>query len=149
MDASRFNVVQYRRRVLALAAAGLLWAAPHAIAQGSDDQYDLTIRMEIPGMPMAMPPMSQRLCVRKGANDSDYIPQRENCRVSDAVRAGSRLTFKMTCTGTNAMSGTGDFVFSATGYDGQMRLRGKMDGQDMDMTQHIAARRSGGCTAPK
>lgn len=147
MDATRLNAVQYRRRLLALVVAAVLSPAPQAIAQGSDDQYDLTIRMEIPGMPMAMPPMSQRLCVRKGANDSDYVPQRENCRVSDAVRAGSRLTFKMTCTGTDAMSGTGDFVFSATGYDGQMRLRGKMDGQDMNMTQHIAARRSGACTA--
>ena len=147
MDATRLNAVQYRRRLLALAVAAVLSPGPQAIAQGSDDQYDLTIRMEIPGMPMAMPPMSQRLCVRKGANDSDYVPQRENCRISDAVRAGSRLTFKMTCTGTDAMSGTGDFVFSATGYDGQMRLRGKMDGQDMNMTQHIAARRSGACTA--
>ena len=43
MNASRFNVVQYRRRVFALAAAGLLWGAPQAIAQGSDDQYSLRI----------------------------------------------------------------------------------------------------------
>lgn len=147
MNANRFDREHVRRCVLALAGGALLWATPAAIAQGSDDQYDVTIRMEIAGMPMGMPPMTQRLCVRKGANDSDYVPQRENCRVSDAVRAGARLTFKMTCTGANAMSGTGDFVFSATGYEGQLRLRGKMEGQEMDMTQHVAGRRTGGCTA--
>jgi len=45
------------------------------------------------------------------------------------------------------MTGTGDFTFGASGYNGQMRLKGKMEGQDVDMTQTIAANRVGGCTA--
>jgi hypothetical protein len=45
------------------------------------------------------------------------------------------------------MTGTGDFTFAANGYNGQIRLKGKMEGQDMDMTQTIAATKSGACTA--
>jgi hypothetical protein len=119
--------------------------AQFAYAQGTDDQYDVTVKMEMAGM--AMPPMSQRMCVKKGAGDGDFIPRQENCRVSDTTRSGSRLTFKMTCTGNSPMTGTGDFTFVANGYNGQIRMKGKMEGQDMAMTQTIDARRVGGCTA--
>lgn len=145
MNRSQLNVVGAWRCLLAATFICLLAMAQFAAAQGTDDQYDVTVKMQMAGM--AMPPMSQRLCVKKGANDGDFIPHQENCRVSDTVRTGSRLTFKMACAGNNPMTGTGDFTFSATGYNGQIRMRGKMEGQDVDMTQAIDARRVGGCTA--
>lgn len=143
MNPSQMNVVSGRRGLFAAAFVCLLPVAHVASAQGSDDQYDVTVKMQMAGM--AMPPMSQRLCVKKGANDGDFIPHQENCRVSDTARTGSRLTFKMACAGP--MTGTGDFTFGANGYNGQIHMKGKMEGQDVDMTQAIDARRVGGCTA--
>ena len=99
-------------------------------------------------MPMAMPPTTQRQCVKKNAKDEDYVPRQDNCRVSDLSRTGARLTYKMACTGANPMTGAGDFTFAADGYSGQMRLKGKMEGRDIEMTQVITARRVGACTAP-
>jgi hypothetical protein len=145
MNAAQSKVAAWRRAFFIVAGACLLPMAQSACAQGSDDQYDITVKMEMPGM--AMPPMSQRMCVKKGASDQDFIPRQENCRVSDTTRTGSRVTFKMTCTGNNPMTGTGDFTFVANGYNGQIRLKGKMEGQEMAMTQTIDARRVGGCTA--
>ena len=147
MNASQLNVVGRWRGLVAVAGVCLLPVAQFASAQGSDDQYDVTVKMEMAGMPMAMPPMSQRLCVKKGGKDEDFVPRQENCRVSDTTRAGSRLTFKIACSGNNPMTGTGDFTFGANGYNGQIRMKGKMEGQDVDMTQAIDARRVGGCTA--
>lgn len=147
MNAMRLNVVGSCRGLFAVAGVCVLPVAQGAWAQGSDDQYDVTVKMEMAGMPMAMPPVSQRLCVRKGANDGDYVPRQENCRVNDTTRTGSRLTFKIACAGSNPMTGTGDFTFGANGYNGQIRMKGKMEGQDVEMTQAIAARRVGGCTA--
>ena len=145
MNATQSNVVGCCGRLLVAAGVCLLPMAQPAYAQGSDDQYDITVKMEMPGM--AMPPMSQRMCVKKGASDQDFIPRQDNCRVSDTTRSGSRVTFKMTCTGNNPMTGTGDFTFVANGYNGQIRLKGQMEGQEIAMTQTIDARRVGGCTA--
>ena len=142
MNARRLNVAGGRCGLFSIASLAL---AQVALAQGSDDQYDITIKMEMPGM--AMPPMSQRMCVKKGAGDQDLIPRQDNCRVSDTTRSGARLTFKMTCTGNNPMTGTGEFNLVANGYNGQIRMKGKMEGQDIAMTQTIDARRVGGCTA--
>ena len=145
MNATQLNVVAWCGGLFVAAGVCLLPMAQFAYAQGTDDQYDVTVKMEMPGM--VMPPMSQRMCVKKGASDQDFIPRQENCRVSDTTRTGSRVTFKMTCTGNNPMTGTGDFTFGANGYNGQIRIKGKMEGQDVDMTQAIDARRVGGCTA--
>jgi hypothetical protein len=145
MDARQLKIVGPWRGLVAVAGACMLAVPQIALAQGSDDQYDITVKMEMAGM--AMPPMSQRMCVKKGANDGDLVPRQENCRVSDTTRSGSRLTFKMTCAGANPMTGTGDFTFVANGYNGQIRLKGTMEGQDVAMTQTIDARRVGGCTA--
>jgi len=133
-----------RRTFPMLAVASFVLCAAPAQAQ-SDDQYDMTIRMEVQGMPMSMPPMTQRMCVRRNASPSDYVPRQQDCRISDAARSGARLTFAIACSG---MTGTGEFIFTSDGYTGQIRMRGRMDGQDVDMTQQIAARRSGACTAP-
>ena len=145
MNTTRLNIVGWSRGFLVAAGVWLLGMTQFAYAQGSDDQYDITVKMDMAGM--AMPPMSQRICVKKGAGDQDFIPRQDNCRVSDTTRSGSRLTFKMTCTGNNPMTGTGDFTFVANGYNGQIRMKGKMEGQDVAMTQTIDARRVGGCTA--
>jgi hypothetical protein len=145
MNATQLSVVEWCRAFFAAAGVCLLPMAQFAYAQGSDDQYDITVKMEMPGM--AMPPMSQRMCVKKGASDEDLVPRQENCRVSDTARTGSRLTFKMTCTGPNPMTGTGDFTLVANGYNGQIRMKGKMEGQDVAITQTIDARRTGGCAA--
>ena len=145
MNTTRLNIVGWSRGFLVAAGVWLLPMTQFAYAQGSDDQYDITVKMDMAGM--AMPPMSQRICVKKGAGDQDFIPRQDNCRVSDTTRSGSRLTFKMTCTGNNPMTGTGDFTFVANGYNGQIRMKGKMEGQEMAMTQTIDARRVGGCTA--
>lgn len=143
----RSRVAITSRGVLGLFVAGLLTVSQPGRAQGADDQYDVTISMEMTGVPMAMPPISQRLCVKNGGSESGFVPHQENCRVSDTTRAGPRLTFKIACAGKDAMSGTGDFTFDTGGYNGQIRLKGMMEGQETDMVQRIAARRSGACTA--
>jgi uncharacterized protein DUF3617 len=116
-------------------------------AQNADDLYEVTVRMEMAGMPMQMPATTQQVCVKKGGSDADLVPHRDNCKVSDARRSGNRLTFAMTCTGRDAMTGNGDFTVTGSGYDGRIRLKGKMEDRDVEMTQMIAGRRVGGCTA--
>ncbi|MEP7275807.1 MAG: DUF3617 family protein, partial [Betaproteobacteria bacterium] len=135
-------------RAAAWAAALAALAPSSAVqAQGADDLYEVTVKMEMAGMPMQMPAMTQRACVKKGASDADAVPHQDNCKVTDTRRTGSKLSFSVVCTGRDAMSGTGEFTYAGDGYSGTIRLKGKMEGQDMEMTQSIVGRRVGGCTA--
>ena len=147
MNRSLSSASMRRCTCFVIAYACVAMSVSPAFAQGADDQYDVTVRMEMAGMPMSMPPITSRVCVRKGGGDADFVPHQDNCRVSDAARTGARLTFRIACTGNNPMTGTGEFTFASDGYNGQIRMKGNMDGQDVNMTQQIAGRRSGACTA--
>ena len=141
-------IVKEMARGAAVAGGVLaLFVTPAAQAQGADDLYEVTVKMEMAGMPMSMPTMTQRSCVKKGGSDADSVPHQENCKVTDAKRTGNKLTFTMVCTGRDAMTGNGEFTYAGDGYNGTIRFRGKMEGQDMEMTQAIAGRRVGACTA--
>ena len=59
----------------------------------------------------------------------------------------ARLTFKIACTGPNPMTGTGDFTMAADSYNGQIRLKGKMEGQDINMVARDRCASIGSCTA--
>ena len=137
--------------MLALGAALTvsLAVSPTAAAQGKDDMWEITTKMEMPGMPMAMPAQTQRQCVAKNAKDDDYIPRRDNCKVTDSKKAGNKLTYQMVCTGRDAMNVTGEVTYGSGSYDGRMQMSGKMEGQDMQMTQTFSGKRVGDCTAAK
>ena len=98
------------RVLLALLAAGLVASATSTptLAQGKDDLWEITTKMEMPGMPMAMPAQTQRLCVAKGGKDDDYIPKREGCRVQDSKRVGNKVSYRMVCTGKDSMTVAGE-----------------------------------------
>jgi hypothetical protein len=132
---------------LALLIATSMSPVP-ATAQGKDDLWEVTTKMEMPGMPMAMPPQTARQCLAKGAKEADYIPRQQNCRVVDSRRTGNRIAFKMVCTGTDAMEATGEITMGAESYDGRMKMVMHKDGESLDMSSTFTGKRIGACTAP-
>ena len=118
-----------------------------ASAQGKDELWEVTTKMEMPGMPMAMPPQVTRQCVAKSKGDEGYIPTRDNCKVVDSKRSGNRVTFRMTCTGKDAMDATGEIVFGSGSYDGRMQMAMKAEGQTMTMNNTFTGKRVGDCSA--
>ena len=138
------------RATLATSAAAAMLALPAAgVAQGSDQLWEVTVKMEMPGMPMAMPPQVRRVCVAQNHRDEDLIPTQGNCRVLESRRVGNKLAYTMACTGEQAMNVAGEMTFATDRYDGRMQMTMSEGGQPMAMTQTYAGRRVGGCTATK
>jgi hypothetical protein len=135
------------RSILALCAVQLAAFCLPAAAQGKDDLWDITMKMEMAGMPMSMPARTQRMCLEKGAGDDQFVPRQEDCKAVETKRAGNKLTFKMVCGGKNPMTATGEMTFSEGAYEGRMHMVGKMEGEQVDMTQTYSGKRIGNCTS--
>ncbi len=118
-----------------------------ASAQGRDDLWEVTTKMEMPGMPIAMPAQTNRVCIAKNSKDDDYIPRRDNCRVLESKRSGNKLTYKMACTGKDAMNVAGEITYGTNSYEGRMLMSGRMEGGPMEMTQVFSGKRVGDCSA--
>jgi Protein of unknown function (DUF3617) len=125
----------------------VLYCLP-AAAQEKDELWDITVKMEMPGMPMAMPARTSRVCVEKGAKDDRFVPQQGECKTVESNRTGNKYTFKTVCDGKNKMTSTGEITFGDGTYDGRMQMAGTIEGQPMNMTQTYSGKRVGACTAP-
>ena len=130
--------------VLLIAAVALPLSAG---AQGKDDLWEVTVKMEMPGMPMAMPPVVTRNCTAKNARDEDYVPAEKNCRMQDRKRSGNKLSYKIVCEGKDPMTIAGEMTFGANSYEGRMQMSGTANGRPMQMTQNFSGKRVGDCTA--
>jgi hypothetical protein len=127
-----------------LAAIALAAASP-AAAQGKDELWETSTKMEMPGMPMAIPGQVTRVCLGKNRKDEDLIPKQDNCRVTDSKRTGNRLTYRMECTGNEPSVIVGDITFGNNAYEGQMKMTMTKTNDTMNMA--LSGRRVGDCTA--
>ncbi len=117
-----------------------------AFAQGKDELWEISTRMEMPGMPMAMPGQTSRVCVGKNRKDEDLVPKQGDCRMVDSKRAGNKFTYTMDCAGNDPSTVAGEVTFGNNAYDGKMRMTMKQTKDTMDMT--YAGKRVGDCAAP-
>lgn len=131
----------YAGVVLAFASA----ASPPVFAQGSDDLWEVTTKMEMPGMPMAMPAQTNRFCIGKNRKDEEFVPKQGDCRMVESKRVGNKFTYKMDCSGKVAAIVDGAITFGANAYDGRMHMAMKQTSDAMDMT--FTGKRVGDCAA--
>lgn len=137
---------------LSFQALGFLLACsatvlPGALAQqGSGVKYRVSSKMEMVGMPFAMPAQTTEVCGPKNAPAESLVPRQDNCRVLDYRVTGNKSSFRMVCTGKDAMTGTGEFeMLGANGYRGKMTMT--TDGEQMIM--NFDGKRLGDCDYAK
>jgi hypothetical protein len=111
-----------------IAATSLFLAAPGLAAAAEEREpgtwWELTTEMSMPGMPMAMPAQTSKLClpVREWTEPPAAKPDK-NCKVTDMKRSGNTSSWKVACTGKDAMKGEGEMTTTADAYHGTMHMR--------------------------
>ena len=135
-------------RVAAAFSAAVALLCPSAALAQAGDLWEVTMKMEMPGMPMAMPAQTHRLCLAKQAGDEQYVPRNPDCKVTESRRTGSAQRYKMVCTGKDPMTVEGEITHAKDAYNGRSRMTGKMEGRDMEMMQTFSGRKVGDCANP-
>jgi len=121
-------------------AIALFALAFTSLAQAEDNpqkpgNWEVSMQMEIPGMPFKMPPIKTQVCVtEEDLNDpASAVPKDKNnkdCKVSDYKVDGNTVTWKMVCTGKTKGEGEGEITYSEDAYEGSMRF--KMEDTEMN-----------------
>jgi hypothetical protein len=139
--------MRFRLHRLALPLLILTPLAPVGARAGDTEPgtyWEQTVEMQMGGM--KMPAQSQKVCMPKKGIDQPPSPggkEDKSCEMYDVQRDGPKMTWKIKCTGKNAMTGEGEMVTGKDGYTGQMamhmdqgdmtmKLRGKLVGGDCD-----------------
>ncbi len=133
---------------VALAGLGLAGQA-QAETDMQPGLWEVTMQLEIPGMPIAMPPIQQTLCLTQQDVESGTkaIPEDNpgspaHCKPENFSRSGNTATWSLKC---DNMAGTGTMTFSSDSYSGSSDISLTMDGQPQQMKQTFSGRRLGDC----
>ena len=94
---------------------------------GKAGKWQMTMEMDMPGMPMKMPPVTTTHCVTKeqAENPEANIPksQRDSgCKYTDVKVDGNTVSWKMECE-KSQMTGTGSVTYSSDSYTGHMDMK--------------------------
>ena len=112
---------------LLLTCTGLSVAVAADTPQG--EKWKITSSMQMAGM--SVPGQSSEICKQPG-EDNVPVKAEKNCEVYDVKRTGNTQTFKMRCTGKDAMEGTAEFTYlGKDSYKGKMQV--KAQGETMTM----------------
>jgi Protein of unknown function (DUF3617) len=133
-------------RNLALFAVVCALALPtFAASPVKSGKWQTTIEMEMPGMPMKMPPMTHTQCITKEQAEEATagIPKGKNeagCTFSDVKVDGSTISWKMTCE-KQGMTGNGTVTYADDTYTGKMDMKVA----DREMHMKYSGKRLGDC----
>src|SRR6185295_5039464 len=98
------------RLAAAASLAFVLVLSPVRAADPPGVLWETTSQMAMAGMPMQMPSQTQKVCAAKTWTKPPPGGDK-SCVASDYKRVGSKMTWKMQCTGQTPMQGTGEINF--------------------------------------
>jgi hypothetical protein len=109
-----------------------------------EGRWEITTEMEMPGMPMKMPPMTHTQCLTK----EDLVPQSsqsgDECKITNVEVSGDTVTWVMQCKGQGGETkGNGEMIYSGTSFKGTIKMI--MVQSNMQMTSNIKGSRIGNC----
>jgi len=140
------------RTRIVLAFIGLTFAgiAHGAAPNMQEGMWEITSKMEMPGMPMNMPPQTMQRCfTQKDFADPQSMapadPSGNKCQTSDYRMQGNTATWKIVCTGPDAMTGTGSATYTGNAYSGVNKMAVKHGNETMNMTINHGGKYLGPC----
>ena len=131
---------------IACFTATVATAAPENMAPGL---WEITIKIDMPGMPAGAGTNTVRQCItQKDVTSGSYATPAthdKKCEVKDFKIEGNKSSWNMVCKGENAMTGSGSTTFNGNSYSGTMKMAMTHSGNVMNMTQVFTGKRIGDC----
>ena len=107
--------------VTSLAVAGA--AQQHPQKPG---KWQVKVEMEMPGMPMKMPPVTTEICVTEAdlADPQKAVPNdpKMDCKVSDYATKGKTVSWAVACP-KQQLTGKGEITFDGEKYTGTVDMK--------------------------
>lgn len=104
--------------------------------------WEITTKMDMPGMPMSMPATKHTQCITKeNIVPESYQPDQE-CRITKTKVLGDTVTWTVECDSPEGKSRlTGQITYHGDKFEGTINIT--MEG--MEIIQHMSGRRIGDC----
>jgi len=113
----------------------------------NEGKWEITSKIEMPGLPVQMPPSTYTQCITK----EDMVPKSkqsgQNCEHLDVKVKGNTVTWVMKCTDANGTTtGNGTMTYNGDTFSGVINMKINNPGQpEMTMINKMVGKRIGSC----
>ncbi len=111
----------------------------------SGEYWEITSKMDMPGMPMAMPAHTSKVCLPKGGESDPSRTQGKDskCEFTDVQRSGNTVKFKGTCVNDRGdkMKVSGETTHDSNSFKTKMQMSSDGGG---NMSMNTSGKRVGG-----
>ena len=109
-----------------------------------EGKWEVTTRMEMPGMSISMPEVTSTQCLTK----KDFVPQGsqqgQECKITKTKVDGNTVTWTVKCSGQGGeVTGTGKMTYRGSSFKGKIEMT--MVQSNTKMIRHINGHRIGDC----
>lgn len=137
-----------KRGVFAVTMIGVFLLGTYAFAGMNmhEGLWEVTSKMEMPGMSMQMPARTHTQCITKEKMVPKGQKNDEDCKITDTKIKGDTVNWTITCSGKHPMTAVGKITYHGDSFEGTMRM--KSHGHDegkMNMITHVKGKRVGEC----
>ena len=126
-----------------VAALALALALPAFAGDGmKPGQYEYTMKMDMPGMPVAMPPQTFQRCVTQADVDQGRqfnSDRSRDCEVKNLKQSAGKASFDIAC--KDGTTGKAEYAYGGD----QMTGKTVLNSQGRTMTMNLSSRRLGTC----
>jgi hypothetical protein len=124
-------------------AAALAATTSYAAEDMRPGQWQVTQTMEVAGT--SMPPHTMTYCHKASDPKEEALPPGQTlpagCKMGKMERSGNTVRWSLSCTGENAMQGSGEMTQSADRFEGVTRMKT----QAGEMVTRMQGKRLGDC----
>lgn len=136
------------RYLFLLLGSFFLTAQAQAAPNMKDGMWEITTKMEMPGMPMAIPPNKHTQCLTA----KEAVPQQpeknnQECKMTSIKVDGDSVSWAVQCRSKDsALDGAGKVTYKGDSMDGVMTMNVKESKQGaMQMTYRMSGKHIGPC----
>jgi hypothetical protein len=109
--------------------------------------WEISVKMEMEGMPFAMPAQTSKVCMPKGGQSDPAHTQGKdsNCKMTDVKHSGNTVKFKGTCVNQGeTMNMVGESSHDDNSFKSNVKMSGKSRGENVNMAMSSSGKRIGG-----
>lgn len=111
-----------------------------------DGQYEVTSKVEMPGMPMQMPPVIVTQCITQQAPVPNQNTANQHCKTIDMKTKDKTVTWKMECNQQGQkMQASGKMHYYGDRFEGTINSIMSTQSGNMTITTVVSGKRLGDC----
>ncbi|MBW1660055.1 MAG: DUF3617 family protein [Deltaproteobacteria bacterium] len=145
-----------KKAVLVIVLLVVFMMATMAIAGGPNmnpGKWEITTKVEMPGMPMKMPPITTTQCLTKDSYILKEPPKpgaagemKSPCKVTNSQVKGDTVIWDMVCEGQEGMTYHGELTYHGDTMEGFIKMVPKSQGEgNVPVTLRMKGKRVGPC----